>query len=338
MKKRILLVPLALILAASLIACAAPAPEAAPAPAYSWKIAHIRPTGTDIDKDVTWLVDKIYEDSGGKIVIGIYPAASLGDYLVVQERVMLGDVEMQLACVGTLWDVRMGIQALPGVVATWDDARELYTTGSWLMDMMAAIFADQGLKLISGWPVYFGGIALAKEPPSPADPDVPKNIKIRVPPMKSFELYAEAMGYIATPIPFAELFTSLESGIVDGAIGAGAEGYYANVRDLIKYYLPLNDHFEMWYFYMNLDLWNSLSEEDQKILQDAGLSLEARRFAVAEEREKFNEQRLRDYGIEVITFTDAELARFSEKARDYVLPEMREDIGPAMDEVLGWLK
>ena len=26
---------------------------------YHWKIGHIRPTGTDVDKDVNWLVEKI---------------------------------------------------------------------------------------------------------------------------------------------------------------------------------------------------------------------------------------------------------------------------------------
>ena len=67
---------------------------------YHWKIGHIRPTGTDVDKDVNWLVEKIKEESGGRIEIDIFPASQLGDYTVVQERVSMGAIEMQLACLG----------------------------------------------------------------------------------------------------------------------------------------------------------------------------------------------------------------------------------------------
>lgn len=302
---------------------------------YQWKIQHIRPTGTAIDNDVNWLVGQLKERSNGRIIIDIFPASQLGDYTVVQERVGLGDIEMQLACLGTAMDIKIMIQSLPYIAINWEEARKLYSTSSTLMNIVADLLEKQNLKLISGWPCYFGGICLTKPPPSPADPDVPKNIKIRVPPQKSFELCAEALGYLATPIAWSEAFTSLQTGIVDGAIGAGAEGYYANFRDLAKYYLALNDHFEMWYFYMNLDLWNSLSKEDQQLIQDVGFELEKKRFAIAEEDEKANMQILSDYGIKVITFTDEELARFAKKVREYVWPKIKEDIGSELiDKIL----
>jgi TRAP-type transport system periplasmic protein len=302
---------------------------------YQWKIQHIRPVGTAIDKDVNWLVDQLKERSDGRISIDIYPASQLGDYTVVQERVGLGDIEMQLACLGTGMDKGLMIQSLPYIVSNWEEAQELYSSGSKLMNVVEDLLEKQNIKLISGWPVYFGGIITTKEPPSPGDPDVPKNIKIRVPPQKSYELNAEALGYIPTPIAWSDAFTSLQTGIVNGAIGAGAEGYYANFRDLAKYYLAVNDHFEHWYFYMNLDLWNSLSTEDQEMIKEVGLELEERRFAVAEEDEKLNEQKLADYGIEVITFTDEELAGFAAKAKDNVWPEIKDDIGAeVMEKIL----
>jgi len=302
---------------------------------YHWKIQHIRPTGTAIDKDVNWLVDQLKERSNGRIVIDIYPAQQLGDYTVVQERVGLGDVEMQLACLGTTMDKRLMIQSLPYMASNWKEARKLYGRDSTLIKVVADLLEKQNLKLISGWPCYFGGICLTKAPLSPADPDVPKKIKIRVPPQKSFELCAESLGYLATPLPWSDTVTSLNTGIVDGVIGGGAEAYYAYLRDFIKYYLAVNDHFEMHYFYMNLDLWSSLSKEDQKLIQDVGLELEKKRFAVAEEDEQANMQRLRDYGIEVITFTDGELERFSKKFRENAWPQLRESIGPElMDKIL----
>ena len=301
---------------------------------YQWKIQHIRPVGTAIDKDVNWLADQLKERSGGRIVLDIYPSAQLGDYTVVQERVGLGDIEMQLACLGTAMDKGLMIQSLPYIASNWEEARELYSSGSKLMNVVGDLLEKQNLKLISGWPCYFGGIVLTKEPPSPGDPNVPKNIKIRVPPQKSFELNGESLGYLATPIAWSEAFTSLQTGIVDGAIGSGAEGYYANFRDLAKYFLALNDHFEMWYFYMNLDLWNSLSAEDQELIQEVSYEMEQKRFAVAEKDEQANMQKLADYGIEIITFTDEELAGFAKKAKEYVWPKIKDDIGAdLMDKI-----
>ena len=299
---------------------------------YQWKLAHGRPLEAPLHKDVSWLVDQLKERSNGRINIDIFPNYQLGDYTVVQERISLGDIEMSFACLGTERDKRLMV--LPYVVSNWEEAQKVYSAGSAYTNIVAEILEDQNLKLISGWPSYFGGICLTKLPPSLADPDVPKNLKIRVPPQKSYELVAQALGYMATPIPYAEAYTAMQSGIVDGVIGGGAEGYYTGFRDVMKYYLPINDHLEMWYFYMNLDLWNSLSKEDQQLIQDLGGEVEKKRWAIAEEDQKAFIQKLSDYGIKVITFTDEELAGFAKKVREYVWPKMKEDVGSELIDII----
>jgi len=88
---------------------------------------------------------------------------------------------------------------------------------------------------------------------------------------------------------------------------------------------------------MNLDLWNSLYQRRPAAYPGSSFWIrKLKRFAVAEEQEQANMQRLRDYGIEVITFTDEELAGFAKKVKEEVWPKIRDDIGPeVMDEVLG---
>ena len=196
-----------------------------------------------------------------------------------------------------------------------------------LVKSMAELLEANGIKYLAAYPLYFGGIALIDEPASPGDANVPKNIKIRVPAMKSFELTADALGYLATPLAWADTFTSMQTGIVDGAIGAGAEGYYSNFRDLIKYYLPLNDHFEMWYLYMNLELWNKLSPEEQRIIQETAKALEVKRFNEAEAEESEYISKLEAEGITIIEFTDAELKAFADKCRENVWPKIKGDFG-----------
>lgn len=295
---------------------------------YQWKIGHIRPTGTEIDRDVNWLVEKVKEESGGRIVIDVFPASQLGDYTVVQERVSMGAIEMQLACLGTTVSKALNLPAAPYLATNYEEAEKLFSPGGAVFDVVGEILADnENIHLISGWPVYFGGIGLLGSAPSPGDPTVQKNIKIRVPPIKSFELTAEALGYMATPIPWAEVFTAMQTGIVNGVIGGGAEGYYSNFRDLLKEYHAVNDHFEMWWWYINKDLWNKLSKEDQELLTKLGRELEAKRWKEAPDAEKANEKRLADAGIKIIHFSQEELDAMAKRAKEIVWPGIKGDIG-----------
>lgn len=292
-----------------------------------WKIGHIRPEGTTTDKDVKLFVSEVEKRTNGKIKIEVYPNSQLGDYTVVQERVGIGDIEMQMACLGTTVDKALGITAAPYLVSNWEEARQVYNWDSKLTKAIAELLEKQGIKLLAIYPKYFGGIALAKEPTDPGNPDISKNIKIRVPPMKAFEETAKALGYIATPLPWAEVFTAMQTGIVDGAIGSGAEGYYNSLRELTKYYLPVNSHFECWYLYMNLDLWNSLSPEEQQAIQEAADVFQKDIFDRAEKEAAKYEDLLREAGVEVYSFTDEELKGFAEKVRREVWPVIEDEYG-----------
>lgn len=300
----------------------------------TFKMGHIRPEGSQGDIDVNFFKEEIAKASDNKINIEIYPASQLGDYPVVQERVSIGDIEMQIAPLATNIDKSFGIANAPYLVENWEQAKKLYSSDGKLIKSMEELLDEYDIKLLGTYPLYFGGIALIDEPDSPGDANVPKEIKIRVPAMKSFEQTALSLGYIATPLPWADTFTSMQTGIVDGAIGGGAEGYYSNFKDLIKYYLPLNDHFEMWFTYMNKTVWESLSPSEQKIIQDAALALEEKRFNEAEADEQKYHQLLEEEGIKVIEFSDTELRNFAIKAREEVWPVIKGDFDEELFEEL----
>ncbi|MDX1738520.1 MAG: TRAP transporter substrate-binding protein DctP, partial [Alphaproteobacteria bacterium] len=177
------------------------------------------------------------------------------------------------------------------------------------------------------YPVYFGGIALNRDAVSPGEPNVSKGIKVRVPGVKSFQMLGDALGYIASPIPFSEAFTSVQTGVVDGVIGSGAEGYYASFRDVTKTFIRMNTHFEVWYLSINEEIFDELSENGQKALLEAAANLEAKRWGAAESDQELNEQKLKDAGAEIVILSDAELANAAQKIRAEVWPEIVGDLG-----------
>ncbi len=299
----------------------------------AWKIGHVRPEGSAIDTDIKKFSEAVSQGTGGAITFEIYPANKLGDYSVVQERVSFGEVEMYVGPFGTAVDKRLMLAFAPFLVENWNEARMLYAPGSPLMQHMERFLAAQNIKLVGGWPVYFGGIALTEKPASPGNPDVNKNMIIRVPPIRSFEMTARTLGYTPYPITWMYAKMGLKTGMVKGMIGGGAEGY-RGLSGLIRYYVPVKDHFEYWFVYMNLDSWGRLDEKQQQVIIDAAREMETGRYDIAENEEQANIAALKDAGIEVFTITTDEYRRMRDKIRENVWPLLREDIGQPFDDVL----
>ncbi len=158
-------------------------------------------------------------------------------------------------------DLRMQTSSFPYMAETWAQARAVYGPDGVVRDVMTGLYAEQDITILAAFPVYFGGIALNVENLTPAS-TAPNGIKVRLPGIKSFQLTGEALGYIPSPIPFSEAFTAVQTGVVDGVIGSGAEGYYASFRDVTKTYIPANTHFEVWYMIISDESLAVLNGED----------------------------------------------------------------------------
>jgi len=86
---------------------------------------------------------------------------------------------------------------------------------------------------------------------------------------------------------------------------------------------------------MNKDTWDSLSQEHQSIIKEAVSQESIRSFETAEELNEGYMDQMRDYGIEVVVFTDEELREVAKHNRDVVWPAVRDRIGPELiDELM----
>ena len=302
------------------------------AQAGTWKLSHVRPQDATIDKELNWFANAAKEASGGKIQIKTYPANALGDYTLVQERVGMGSVDMACQPPTSNADKRFQLAYFPYLVASWDQAKKNYSKGAPLRGTAEELYGKQGIRVLAAWPVYFGGIALNKEAKSPGDPNVAKGLKVRVPPMKSFQLLADSTGYIGTPLPFSEAFTAVQTGVVDGVIGSGAEGYYSSFRDVTKFYIPINTHFEMWYLIMNEDLYKKLDANQKKALEDVANRFEQRRWEAGPADQTANEKKLADAGAKIVAVSPQEIAATAQKARAAVWPKILDDVGKEWGE------
>ncbi|WP_170576446.1 TRAP transporter substrate-binding protein DctP [Ruegeria atlantica] len=297
------------------------------ATAETLKISHIRPQGATIDNELSTFADELKAATNGSLELNLFPASALGDYTSVQERISVGAIDMAVQPAATAVDRRMQISAFPYVAANWGEAKKIYGPGGAIHTAMKDLYAKQDITMLAAYPVYFGGVALNTDAVNPGDPTTAKGIKVRVPGIKSFQLTADALGYISSPIPFSEAFTAVQTGVVDGVVGSGAEGYYASFRDVTTSYVPVNTHFEVWYMIINSGTLAELSDEDRAALESAALTFESKRWNTAEADQGAFEQKLAENGATIVPLTDEELAATAAHVRAQVWPQVLEDVG-----------
>ena len=300
-------------------------PEA-PVEKISLKVSHARPVDTDSDIYTHTFLENLENDLGSdRIEYTIYPNNELGDYTLVQESVSMGDVDMCMQSVSTDVDQSLTIATAPYLVENWEQAYQLYNTETGLVSKyVASALEKQNIKLLAMIPRYFNAICLTKEPEDIHDLFGNKGIKVRVPTMKSYELVAQTLGYQATPMPWSDVFTSMQTGIIEGCFGGGPEAFYTQLKDVMKVLVLYRNAFEPHWLMMNMDDWNKFTPEEQEIIMKRARELEDDVFKTAEENDAATIQKFRDEGFTVIDFTDEEIAEISAKVRAEVWPQLEE--------------
>ena len=220
-----------LVLTALAVACgqAAPAPQPTQAPAASSgapaaagkvepltiKFAH---AGSDTHpysvglKEWQPLLEKA---SGGAIKLEIFGNAQLGGERELAEGTRLGTINMtSVAADGALpsWVPELQALGLPYVIR---DRQHAYA----ILDgpigkEFEQKLLDQGFVTLAWWELGFRNMTTKSTPIN--SPDDLKGLKIRVQESPVWLAFIKALGAIPTPIPFNDLYTALQQGVVDG--------------------------------------------------------------------------------------------------------------------------
>ena len=226
-------------------------------------------------------------------------------------------------------DKRLAITWFPYTFTDYASAAKALSADGYITKIVDGIIAEQGLKLLATYGAGMGGAVFAKEIEDPANPDAKHNIKLRVwPGGTTHRALMERFGYNVAVVPWAELYTGMQTGVVDGAIGGTPELALDNFKDIAKTWIQFNDHFEANYMFMNLDKFKKLDAADQKIVIDAAQEICAKRFDEVKAADAGRLKQLKDAGIKVIELTPEQVQAFADVARKDVWPKISDEIGP----------
>lgn len=275
---------------------------------------------------------EIEEATDGRIQIKVYPANQLGDYIQVYEEVIKGSIEMALISVPSQFDQRLEITYFPYMVENYDQVKKIYASGGFLFDILDGLHDKIGVKLLGFSIEGFGGFGTTKPIESPADPTVRKKVLIRVPSMDVFRLATEAMGFPTVSIPYAEVYTALQTGVAEGWTGGPPVLTWFNYRDVIKYFYQYNCFVESESWLINKDLWNKLSPADQELFIATAQKMQLSSISISEREDIEYLEKLSDYGMEITTFSDEELAKIADRVREVAWPKLEKRVGSELME------
>ncbi len=293
----------------------------------SLKLSHHRPVDSQLDKDMKKFAADVAKATDNRITIEVFPAGQLGGSYAAMERVSMGAIDMMIGDPNSELDPRLNIYSLPGILKDFNGVGKLFSKGAPYMAHLEKIFNDSDLHVLASYTTAFSGACFKKPPKDIKNPNAKHNEKIRVPGTDVHRYVAEAIGYMGTPLPWGEVFTALQTGVVDGVYGPGAEPIYTTLRDVITVCLFPNVQLDMFFLLINQDKFNSIPEQDRKIMMDIANKLEKSRFTVAAEEQKMWEKRLSEKKIEICKLTPDELTTFQKKIQEQVWPKLRKDLG-----------
>jgi len=229
------------------------------------KLAHFSSTKYHLHNEMFLpLAEKISEATGGETTIRVYPGGELGKGPVKQyDRVIDGVADIVYALPGyTASQFKKTLLVeLPGVVP--GDAN--ITEKMWNnIDHLDEEF--KRTKLLGLWSSRPGSLLMAnKKVETMADLE---GLKIRVP-SKNTGRVAEAWGATAVSMPITEVYQSMETGVVDGALVDTSVLGSFKLGEVTKYVTQgMVGSNSLFMLVMNRDSWDGLDEDTQAKLEE----------------------------------------------------------------------
>lgn len=279
--------------------------------------------------------ERVKEATQGSIEITVYPGNQLGDWDEMHEFLARGSVDLALQPVSTRFEKELSITWFPYMVQDYESAKKAFGGDGYLFKAVEEILEDGSVKVLAPYAVGMGGGGFTRAVPEPRDPSAQQGLRIRVwPGGTTHRELMRRFGFNVATFPWAEISGALQTGLVEGLIGATPELAVENFESELKMWIQYNDHFELWWFIINPDLFSALAAADQEVMLTVARDIAEQSFDAAEMADQENLAELRAAGVEVVLLSDEELAEFTRVAREEVWPKIADEIGSqALDRI-----
>lgn len=225
------------------------------------------PDGYPTVEAVKYFGQLVAERTDGRYTVEVYHSAQLGQEADTIEQVRSGVIDLNrvsMAPWNSLVPLTM-IPSLPYLFRSAEHARKVMSGP--IGDEIAAGFEEHGVVVLT---YYDGGSRSFYNSQKPINSIADlAGMKFRVIQSDVFVDMVAALGASATPMPYGEVYSGIETGVIDGAENNFPSYESAKHFEVAKYY-ALDEHTIVpEVFVMSRTAWDALTPEDQEIFKQA---------------------------------------------------------------------
>ncbi len=260
------------------------------------KLGHVGEPGSLFQMTSDEFARRANERLAGKAKIVVFGSSQLGGDREMLQKLKLGTIDFAVPSTVMSSEVDLfGIFEMPYLVKDRAHMGRIEKEIVW--PTLAPAAEAKGLKLVAVWENGYRHLTNNRRPiNTPADL---AGIKLRVPEGKWRVKMFKEYGANPSPMKFSELFTALQTGVMDGQENPFTQIYSAKLHEVQKY-LSLSGHvYTPAYLVTGARKWTSLPADVRKILEDTAREIQAYVYETAQKQESELLAKLRTSGIQV---------------------------------------
>ncbi|WP_439957631.1 TRAP transporter substrate-binding protein [Paracoccus albicereus] len=260
------------------------------------------PDGYPTVEGVKAMAEEVKEKTDGRICIEVFPSAQLGEEKDTIEQTQFGVIDMVRASFGTFNDIVPDTQlfSLPYLFRSEQHMHKVMDGP--IGDELGEAFAEKDLVALA----YYDGGARSfynSQKPIQSIEDL-QGMKFRVMQNDVFVDMMDALGANATPMPYGEVYSAIQTGVIDGAEN-NYPSYDSSGHAEVAKYFTLDQHLMVPELVaMSKMTWDKLSPEDQEIVLTAAQNSAVLERKLWAEQEEASRAKVEEAGAEIIADID----------------------------------
>jgi tripartite ATP-independent transporter DctP family solute receptor len=288
-----------LMLAATAFAAMA---SAATACEVTLRSSDTHPDGYPTVEAVKYMGELVKQRTGDRICIEVFHSAQLGQEKDTIEQTQFGVIDMNRVSLGPFNNIieETKVFSLPFIFRSTDHMHKV-VDGDIGQEVLGA-FSNHNLVGLAYYDSGSRSFYNRQKPISSID-DV-KGMKFRVMQSDIFVDMVAALGGNATPMPYGEVYSAIQTGVIDGAENNWPSFESSGHFEVAGFY-TLNQHLIVpEVLVMSKASWDKLSAEDQAVIREAARESVAKMRELWTAREKASEEKVRAAGVQIVSDID----------------------------------
>ncbi|MET3111612.1 TRAP transporter substrate-binding protein [Salinicoccus halitifaciens] len=227
--------------------------------------------------------------------VRIYPNEQLGSEAEMIESVTLNDLQMVAASAFSQYNPNISIFELPYLFDSYEEAWKVLD-GEVGQEVAEPLLEDN-LRIIAYFENGMRHVTANKKIEEPEDFN---GLSIRTPEFPISLATFQALGANPTPMAFGELYMALQQGTVDAQENPMANTYTSRFQEVQEYLNKTSHQYMPLPVAISDDFWNSLSSEQQDIVEtSAQEAAQYHRNLIVESEEQIEEELIKE-GMEIV--------------------------------------